>query len=385
VRGGERSEVCGLAVRFGGAADSKVVHLPYRHADTVTSAAFAMEHNVIRERLLNAVSSFPGVTVLERSRITAVEVDPDLRHQKRASVRLSSPAGEMVLRTRLLVGADGASSPVSRLAGIIQSRERVSTLFGFLLQGKPLPNPGFGHVFLGGSGPVLAYAVSKSAVRIMFDVPDSSGGPRRAEACLENLHALPEPFRGEVAQRLEKPGIVASASYRAAVREVTRGRLVLVGDAAGCCHPLTATGLTVCARDALRLRDALRDTGGDIEGALPLYATRRKGPQRIRMMLAQALYEVFCAQTPESRLVRDGLRKYWDGNSQRREKSLALVSTENGRASCMLMELAQVLLCTFGTRISQVWRRESSPPETGVLLGLSRLLLRHAGESLRIS
>jgi 2-polyprenyl-6-methoxyphenol hydroxylase-like FAD-dependent oxidoreductase len=265
-------------------------------------------------------------------------------------------------------------------------RQRVSTLFGFLLNRAALPEPGFGHVFLGGPGPVLAYAVSKSAVRVMFDVPDATLGPHRLESCRESLPALPEPLRSQVAERLEQPGIVGSASYRASVRQVNIGRLVLVGDAAGCCHPLTATGLTVCARDALRLRDALRDTDGDIERALPLYALRRRGPQRTRMMLAQVLYEVFCGDAPESRLVRNGLRKYWDGDRRRCAKSLSLVSTEDGRLSFMLLELARVTLSGFSTCISRPWRQGGfSPVGSGLLLGLYRLLLRHAGETLRIT
>jgi 2-polyprenyl-6-methoxyphenol hydroxylase-like FAD-dependent oxidoreductase len=270
------------------------------------------------------------------------------------------------------------------MAGIAQSRRQVSTLFGFLLNDSPLPDPGYGHVFLGASGPVLAYQVSKDAARIMFDLPHSVSGRGKIESCRESLHALPERLRGEVAKRLEQPGIVASASYTATVREVARGRLVLVGDAAGCCHPLTATGLTVCARDALRLRDALRDTDGDIESALTVYAHRRRSPQRTRMVLARALYEVFSAETPESRLMRDGLMQYWNGSCASRAKSMALLSTEEDRLRLMLMEVAQVMLHGLGNRISEGWRQGGIfPRDTRVLLGLSRLVLRHASETLR--
>jgi 2-polyprenyl-6-methoxyphenol hydroxylase-like FAD-dependent oxidoreductase len=331
--------------------------------------------------MLMSVAGLPGVTLLDRSRITAVDLD-----SQQVSVRIASPSGETVLRPQLLVAADGSSSAVSRLAGLAESRHRVSTLFGLLLHDKALPDAGYGHVFLGGSGPVLAYPVSKSAVRVMFDVPDTPAGPRRLDACYESLHAIPEPLRDDVAEQLKRPGIIASASYTAAAREVNRGRLVLVGDAAGCCHPITATGLTVCMRDALRLRDALRDTGGDLERALPLYALRRRAPQRTRLLLARGLYEMFCAQTPESRLMRDGLREYWNGSRERRTRSMALLSAEEDRLRLALWQLAKVMLCGFGTRLSAAWHGgEFSPRETRVLLGLSRMLLRYANDTLRIS
>jgi 2-polyprenyl-6-methoxyphenol hydroxylase-like FAD-dependent oxidoreductase len=167
--------------------------------------------------------------------------------------------------------------------------------------------------------------------------------------------------------------VVASASYSAAAREIARGRLVLVGDAASCCHPLTATGLTVCASDAVRLRDAVRDAAGDFSRALPLYARHRRAPQRTRLVLARALYDVFCAQTPESRLMRDGLAEYWNGHGQRQAKSMALLSMAEGRLRVLLMEVAHFLVSSFGARMSG----------SRALLGLSRLVLRHAGETLR--
>ncbi len=172
VCGDERSVIAGFSVRFGGAPDSTVVHLPYSSDGTSACSAFAMEHDAIRQRMLKAVSLLPGVTVLDRARITAV----DQSNRDYASVTISSHSGQTVVRPRLLVGADGTSSPVSRMAGIAQSRRQVSTLFGFLLHNCPLPDPGYGHVFLGASGPVLAYQVSKDAARIMFDLPHSVAG-----------------------------------------------------------------------------------------------------------------------------------------------------------------------------------------------------------------
>jgi hypothetical protein len=90
-------------------------------------------------------------------------------------------------------------------------------------------------------------------------------------------------------------------------------------------------------------------------------------------VLARALYEVFCGHTPESRLVRDGLREYWSGSKRRCARSMALLSTAEGRLRVMLVELAHVMLCSLGSRASQ----------TRALTGLPRLFLRHAGEALR--
>src|ERR1051326_2738831 len=71
VRGEDRSSVTGFSLRFGGAADAKVVRLPYGKS---AHAAIAVEHGIMRQRLLNAAARLKGVTLLDRSRI--VSVDP---------------------------------------------------------------------------------------------------------------------------------------------------------------------------------------------------------------------------------------------------------------------------------------------------------------------
>jgi hypothetical protein len=103
------------------------------------------------------------------------------------------------------------------------------------------------------------------------------------------------------------------------------------------------------------------------------------------MVAARVLYEVFCGHTPESKLVRDGLCEYWNLGRSRCAKSMALVSTADARLHVLLAELAQVILCGFGTRISKGWREGGllSARQTRILLDVSRLVLRHTGETLR--
>jgi hypothetical protein len=82
--------------------------------------------------------------------------------------------------------------------------------------------------------------------------------------------------------------------------------------------------------------------------------------------------------------MRDGLREYWNGDSKRCARSMALVATSEERLRIMLMELARVMLCSARARLSDSWREgRFHPSQTRVLLGLSRVVLRHAGETLR--
>jgi 2-polyprenyl-6-methoxyphenol hydroxylase-like FAD-dependent oxidoreductase len=140
--------------------------------------------------------------------------------------------------------------------------------------------------------------------------------------------------------RRQRP--LVSAGYLAVPQMVVRRRVVLVGDAAGCCHPLTATGLTTCTRDALRLRDAIAETHGNVPQALRKYSACRRIPEWTRLALATALYFTFREQSPEMHLLREGLMRYWKADANSRAVSMSLLSTCEGRMTVMAQEFAKL-------------------------------------------
>jgi flavin-dependent dehydrogenase len=122
------------------------------------------------------------------------------------------------------------------------------------------------------------------------------------------------------------------------------GRLVLVGDAGGTCHPLTATGMTMCVNDALRLRDALLRTDGDFARALSLYEHDRRWPQATRLVLADALHAAFCGVSPELQVVRQGILMHWRASASARAATMALLTTIDPRPLSLVRQMATVLI-----------------------------------------
>jgi squalene monooxygenase len=355
-------------------AASEVFRLPYGEIPGVASHGFAIDHAALAGGLLDAIARLPHITLWLGARVTGVELD----HPDFATVTIIRDSRPVRLRARLLVGADGASSTVRKLAGIRHERARISCMSGYLLRDVPAPHPGFASVFLGGSAPALAYAVGPDAVRVTFDVPAEDAGadpPRRDGGDAE---ALPEPLRSAVRDIMGSRSALVSANYSVVPESVYRGRLVLVGDAAGCCHPLTATGLSVASRDAIRLRQALRETCGDVPAALRRYAQLREGPQRTRVALAEALYEAFVARTPEMRLLRRGILRFWARSRRGRAASLALLATHEGRMSVLAVSYAHAV----GYAMTELVRRRvdnGSPSlrdRVRAAYGLSRAMLR---------
>ena len=71
-------------------------------------------------------------------------------------------------------------------------------MVGFVLEGARLPQPGYGHIFVGGPAPALAYQIAANETRVMFDIPDNPHGVKalekdpacREHACRSRLEAM---------------------------------------------------------------------------------------------------------------------------------------------------------------------------------------------------
>jgi 2-polyprenyl-6-methoxyphenol hydroxylase-like FAD-dependent oxidoreductase len=342
--------VHGFAVSPEAAAEPYL--LPYGEIPGVQRPGFAVDHAVLSATLLETAARLPRVTLWPDARVTAL----DLTGREAASVTVTRPAGAVDIRARLVVAADGGTSMLRRLAAIGHTRIRLSHMVGVHVAGE-VPSPGFGNVFLGGPSPVLAYAIGPGAVRVMFDVPVNPHGVEALRRDPAYLDALPAAFRERVRAALDAQPALVGANYSIVPAAVTAGRVALVGDAAGCCHPLTATGLSVCTRDALRLRDALRAAAGDVPRALAAYARARGGPQRTRVALAEALYRAFAGQSDEMRLLRDGILRYWKRSRRGRAASMALLSTHEGRMSVMAVQYARVVAYALAG-LAYLWRKD---------------------------
>ena len=370
--------VGGAPVRgFAVSADGQSHLLPYARVAGLRETGFAIEHAAIGGALRSALARRPNVTVWYGARVVALETADGS-----VGVTIVGAGRDARLSARLLVGADGAASTVRRLAGISTRRRRISSMLGFLVPGGRLPYPGFGCVFLGGPAPALGYQISTDTVRVMFDLPDDGVGGDVTARGRAYLAALPEPLRDDVRRAMDAQRGLVSASYSVVPAAVARGRIALVGDAAGCCHPLTATGLSVSTRDAIRLRDALC-AEPDVPSAVRCYAVRRAGPQRTRVALAQALYAVFVAGTPETRVLRTALLGYWTRSPRGRAASMALLSTQEGRMSRMAREYAYVVRHALRGLLSPPLQPQPLSTRTRVALGLSLTTLRHACGVLR--
>ena len=321
-------------------AHKECIKLPYDVVPSHRMPGLSVEHGLIRERLMQCVRGLPKVTVKGNARVISV----DQSGSSHVIVQVADCEAVTQYRCQLLVAADGASSPIRRLAGIAVHKRLIATIFGYRISAKNLPERDYGFVFLGGRTPILVYPIGDGDARIMFDIPyDMNRRPSPAD-CLELTAALPMDLRCDV-----EDAIVTQRRSSALIQEVSAnrlasGRVVLIGDSAVTCHPLTATGMTMCITDALLLRDAIADRPDDLRQALHFHQLRRRWRQVTRLSLAEALRDVFCCDRSEMRVVQRGILKYWRERSAGRTASMALLSTADGRLLTLICQFILVVI-----------------------------------------
>jgi squalene monooxygenase len=373
--------VNGFSILSGG-KENGCIRLPYDLVRAHSSAGLSLDHGLIRERLQHAARGLPGISFRDGERVVGIDQsDP-------SCVLVQVANGKAVTRHRcgFLVAADGAISRIAQLAGIKVESRRISTIFGYRIPAAQLPAPDYGHVFLGARAPILIYPISRHEARILFDLPYQDGCRTGPAECLEMCIALPAPLREHAERAIaEQPRLSVVVQARNGERSVA-GRVVIVGDAAGCCHPLTASGMTMCISDAVLLRDALATKPHDVREALLHYQSRRARPQITRLTLADALRDAFWASTPEWYVVRRGIFAYWRASSRGRAATLALLSTADGRSLSLVYQMLKVVMYGLVANYRKPVVLPDGRPLPGARLavGLAKALLHHVSSLLRI-
>lgn len=335
-------DVRGFAVVPG--ADVPAVLLPYDDVDGRPARGLSMDHHAMVASLRAEVAARPGVEIRTGARVTGV-----VREGERV-VGVETANGERVLADLTLV-AEGRHSKLRGLLGIAQEVRLLSFTAALLLEDVEVPSPRHGHVFLGAPGPVLAYSIGEGRVRMCVDIPATA--EKGKAAILDLLRVayapfVPEPLRAAMLRAASADALEICANHAIHTRRCAGPGVALVGDSGGCCHPLTATGLTTGLNDVRVLADELGAGAAavaleQVDAALQRYQRQRYRFVRAREILADALYEVFRGASPGPLAVRNGILRYWQGSARARTASMALLSGQESRLSAFLTEYARVV------------------------------------------
>ena len=221
-----------------------------------------------------------------------------------------------------IVGADGRASIVRRSLGLSPERLVCSRMIGVLTEGVSVPFTDYGHVLLGGPGPILMFQLGEGRVRIIVDVPLELWNPTDRVRLLIEAYGdlLPADIREAFVTEL------TDGRYQAAGNEIRprftygNSKRVLIGDAAGNYHPLTAVGMTLGFGDAFELA---------ADETFPKFETRRLAATRAPELLAMGLYEVFVDHRSEAAAMRDEVYRIWRMSRTKRDRTMELLACED--------------------------------------------------------
>jgi squalene monooxygenase len=331
---GER--VDGFRVTAG--AEEPPVLLTYGNVPSARPGGLAIDHHDIVSRVHEHLSGCGGVDLRTGQRA----VDLIWKDGRVAGVRTAN--GDAVA-ARLTLAADGRHSRIRQAMGISARPHPVSLSAILLAKDASLPTRGYSHICLGAPGPILAYGLRGRDVRYCVDIPIRSDNSRaRVTQLMRTQYApiLPEPLRSQMLSALDSGPFAMCGNHTVYTDRCTIAGAALLGDAAGCSHPLTASGMTNSVSDIRILAEELR-VGDALDSALARYEVRRYRFVRIREILAEELYEAFRAEGAGARAIRAGIFRYWRTSAHGRAATVALLSGDDARLSTFVAEYLRVM------------------------------------------
>jgi ubiquinone biosynthesis monooxygenase Coq6 len=277
-----------------------------------TTIAYMIENVNTTSMLLSRLEQLGGVDMMTSTKVSSIELGIDTEKMDLSSWPIVSLSNGKTLAARLLVGADGANSPVRTFAGI-EARgfdyNRHGVVASLKLEGQGwggpehkiayqrflptgpiamLPLPGNMSTLVWSTTPERAARLKSLSQRDFVAMVNA--GFRLSPTDLEYLHTLDAGQAEEVAWREKhtpvneraipmrvtdaQAGTVASFPLRMRHADTYTGeRVALVGDAAHTIHPLAGQGLNQGQGDAAALVRTIShavQTGQDIGSTLAL-------------------------------------------------------------------------------------------------------------------
>ena len=228
------------------------------------------------------------------------------------AIRVADGAGERILRTRLLVAADGTRSGVRDALDIgADEYDYGQTLFVARLRSERAPD-GTAYERLGNEGPTALLPRGDRHYGLIHGVANAEAS---AVAALDEagfLARVQDAFGWRAGRFVACGARSLHPATRVLARRTTARRAVLVGNAAQTIHPIGAQGFNLGLRDALTLAEliehdlsankALADCGG--ADLLERYAQRRIEDRDRTVKFSDSLARVVSNDTPLLRPLR---------------------------------------------------------------------------------
>jgi 2-octaprenyl-6-methoxyphenol hydroxylase len=214
---------------------------------------YVAQHNVVITALHKYLADCHNVTWLCPAEVINITKDKSI-----ATIQVQINGQQRLIKTKLVVGADGARSPIRSLAGIkTRGWKYWQSCVAFTVKHTAAENNTAFERFWP-SGPMGVLPLPGNRCQIVWTNPH---GDAQALAALEESAFLAklQTYTGGVLGNLEL--VSQRQVFPVQLMQCDRyiqSRLALIGDAAHCCHPVGGQGLNMGIRDAASLAQILQ-------------------------------------------------------------------------------------------------------------------------------
>ena len=239
---------------------------------------YAASHQVLLTALQRKLHTASNITTLCPAQVVEVNYTDTVAE---ISIQTQDNDSPTTIRASLVIGADGAKSPLRTQAGIKTAGWNYwqSCITATIKPEKPHQNVAYERFWY--DGPIGVLPLADGRCQVVWTAPHQQAEALRDLPVAEFLQEL-ERCTGGLLGKLELDSqrwlfpvkLMQSQQY-------TAPRLALVGDAAHCCHPVAGQGMNLGIRDAAALGEILvaaHQAGEDIgsDAVLKRYTNWRK-------------------------------------------------------------------------------------------------------------
>ncbi len=214
---------------------------------------YVAQHNIVLTALQKHLADCPNLTWLCPGEVTNVVTEKTF-----SLIEVKVNQSKRLIKTKLVVGADGARSHIRSLAAIkARGWKYWQSCVAFTIKHTALENNTAFERFWP-SGPMGVLPLPGNRCQIVWTHPHAEA-KALAELNETDFLAKLQTYTGGVLGDLElvSDRLVFPVQLMQCDRYI-RSRLALVGDAAHCCHPVGGQGLNLGIRDAASLAEVLQ-------------------------------------------------------------------------------------------------------------------------------
>jgi 2-octaprenyl-6-methoxyphenol hydroxylase len=221
------------------------------------------EHSVVLEALYDRLAQAPNLRWICPAEVVAVSYGDDRAWVTFREDGDDSPEadgknpGLQMLSTSLVVAADGSQSPLRQGAGIgTKGWKYWQSCIGFRVRTEK-PHQNIAYERFWPSGPFAILPLPGNRCQVVWTAPHAEAQRLAALPEAEFIEALYQRYGHQMGQvELDGPRMVFPVKLMQSDR-YGANRLILVGDAAHCCHPVGGQGMNLGIRDAAALTEIL--------------------------------------------------------------------------------------------------------------------------------